>query len=273
MRTIFLSFTLIILSFTVFSQKKQTNLDFEGLKGKVKTVQGSSTYLGTKDEPVKLPKRDYYQIEFYGLDGNTAEELDSERGIKYVYQFVDGYLSMKEVVVDREKAAKIMRGSFRVAGNAENMEKPVKTLKPDERFRTRFDDEYDDNGCRQLRRIFFSDGNMDSITRYSYNSNGLIEKEVYNSYGNKWSYFYSYDTDGNLKEKSMKRSDAKDVINMTELTKYSNYKFDAQGNWIERRYTHQNEYDGSSTTSEGIDYRDIKYYEAEKPKKAVRKMK
>ena len=138
MRTIFLSFTLIILSFTVFSQKKQTNLDFEGLKGKVKTVQGSSTYLGTKDEPVKLPKRDYYQIEFYGLDGNTAEELDSERGIKYVYQFVDGYLSMKEVVVDREKAAKIMRGSFRVAGGGmrEHLEKPVKTLKPDERFRT-----------------------------------------------------------------------------------------------------------------------------------------
>lgn len=265
MRIILLGFVLFFLSLTVFSQKKQMDLDFEGLKGKVKSVQGSSTYLGTKEEPVKSPKRDYYSIEFYGPDGNIAEDLDSDRGIKYVYQFVDGFWSMKEVVVDKQKAANILR--MKSIGNAEDMEKPVKTIKPDERFLTRFDDEYDDNSRRKLRRIFFSDGKMDSITRYDYNSAGLLEKEVYNSYGKKWSYFYSYDASGNLIEKNMKRSDVKDVIDMINRTEYSNYKFDANGNWIERRYKYHSEYDGSSTTSEGIDYRDIKYYDMEKSKK------
>ncbi|HVE60016.1 MAG TPA: hypothetical protein VNB22_24595, partial [Pyrinomonadaceae bacterium] len=224
MRTILLGFAIAFLSLTVYSQRKQTDLEFEGLKGKVKSVQSSSMYLGTKDKPVKLPKRDYFDIEFYGLDGIITETLDPERGIKYVFQFVDGFLSMKEVVVDEKKAANIMRtGGF---GNSGNMEKPVKTIKPDARFLSRFDDEYDDNGRRKLRRRFTSDGRMDSITLFIYNSAGLLEKEVYNSYGNKWTHSYTYDTNGNRKENIMKRSDAEDVVDMTDRTEYSGYKFD-----------------------------------------------
>ncbi len=265
MRIILLSFVLVFLSLTAFSQKKQTDLEFQGLKGKVKSVQDSSTHLGTKEEPVKSPQRRYQSIEFYGPDGIITEDLDSDRGIKYVYQFVDGFWSRKEVVIDEKKARMGVR--TRAIGNAEDMEKPVKTIKPDERFLTRFDDEYDDSGRRILRRIFFSDGKMDSITRYSYNSAGLLEKEVRNSYGNKWTYFYSYDTKGNLIENKRQRSNVTDVVDMINRTEYSNYKFDAKGNWIERRYKYHSEYDGSATTSEGIDYRDIKYYDVEKPKK------
>ncbi len=270
MKTVLLFFTVIILSLTVFAQKKQTDLEFEGLKGKVKSVQGSSTYLGTKDKPEKSPKRRYWDVKFYGLDGNITEEL-TDRGVKYVYQFADGYLSMKEVVIDAEKASKIMRATF--VGDPEAMEKPLKTLKPDERFITRFDDEYDEQCRRKLRRIFFSDGLMDSITHYSYNSDGLLEKELYNSKGNKWTHFYTYDEDGNLKEDTMKRFDVRNVVDMTERREYSGYKFDAKGNWIERRYRNHSEYKGETRTSETIEYRDIKYQEAEKPKKAVGKTK
>lgn len=270
MKTILLFFTLLILSLTVFSQKKQTDLEFDGLKGKVKSVQGSSTYLGTKDKPEKSPKRRYWDVKFYGLDGNITEEL-TDRGIKYVYQFADGYLSMKEVVIDAEKASKIMRATS--GGDREAMEKPLKTLKPDERFITRFDDEYDEKGRRKLRRIFFSDGLMDSITHYTYNSDGLLEKELYNSKGNKWTHFYTYDEDGNLKEDITKRSDVRNVVDMTERREYSGYKFDIKGNWIERRLKYQSEYEGKTTGSEAIEYRDIKYHEAEKPKKPVRKRK
>lgn len=255
----------MLLSVTSYAQKKQTDLEFDGIKGKVKSVQGSSMYLGTKDKPVDSPKRKYSDIESYSLSGNIAEELDSERGVKYVYQFVDGFLSMKEVIVDKKKASRIMRATL--LGNAEDMEKPVKTLKPDARFITRFDDEFDDKGRLKLRRIFTSDGRMDSITRYGYNSSGLLETEVHNSYGNKWSYFYSYDADGNLKEKTMKRSNSQGVVDMTDRTEYSDYKFDAKGNWIERKYTYHSEYNNSSTTSEGFDYRDIKYYDEVIPKK------
>lgn len=269
MRTVFLGFTLIILSLTVFSQKKQTDLEFEGLKGKVKSVQDSRIHLGTKDKPVEKPQREYHQVEFYSPDGNIAEQFDSEMGIKYVYQFVDGYLSMKEVIVDREKASRIMRGSL--VGNREAMEMPLKTLKPDERFLTRFDDEYDEKGRRKLRRIFFSDGLMDSITHYSYNSDGLLETEVRNNKGNKWSYTFSYDADGNLTVKTMQRSDVNNVVDMNDRTEYSGYKFDAKGNWIERRYKYHYEYKGKTTISEAIEYRDIKYHQTEKPKKAVRK--
>lgn len=264
-KILLITFAIAFLCITSYSQRKQTDLEFEGLKGKVMSVQDSSMYLGTKDKPVKSPKRDYSDIEFYGLDGNITEELDSEQGIKYVYQFVDGFLSVKEVVVNKQKAANRLQG--KLIGNAEDMEKPIKILKPDERFLTRYDDEYNDKGYRKLRRIFFSDGQMDSITHYSYESVGLLEKEVYNSYGNKWSYFYFYDKNGNRKEKIMKRSDVKDMVDMTNRTEYSDYKFDAEGNWIERKYIYSSEYDGSSTTSEGFDYRDIKYYGADKPKK------
>jgi hypothetical protein len=259
-----LSLAIAVLSLTAFSQKKQTDLEFQRLKGKVKSVQDSRMHLGTKEEPEKSPKRQYYDIESYGLDGNITEEL-TDREVKYVYQFVDGFLSMKEIVIDEKKARMGFR--TRAIGNAEDMEKPVKTIKPDERFLTRFDDEYDDSGRRILRRIFFSDGKMDSITRYSYNSAGLLEQEVYNTYGKKWTYFYSYDTKGNLIENKMQRSNVTDVVDMINRTEFSNYKFDAKGNWIERRYKYHSEYDGSSTTSEGIDYRDIKYYDVEKPKK------
>jgi len=91
MRTTLLGLVIAILSFTAYSQRKQTDLEFEGLKGKVKSIQDSSMYLGTKDKPVKSPKRDYSDIEVYGLDGNLTESLDPERGIKFVYQFVDSF--------------------------------------------------------------------------------------------------------------------------------------------------------------------------------------
>lgn len=265
MKTILLGSAIFCLALTGFSQRKQTDLEFDGLRGKVESLQNSSTYFGTKDKPEKSPKRRYGRIRFYGLDGNITEELDSDAGIKYLYEFVDGFLSMKEVVVDEKKAANIMRG--RLIGNAEDMEKPLKTIKPDERFTTRFDSEYDNSGRRKVRRIFFSDGKMDSITHYIYNSAGLLETEIYNSYGNKWSYFNAYDTSGNLKEMTMKRSDVRGVIDMINRTKYSNYKFDENGNWIERRYTYQSEDSGSSTISEGVDYRDINYSFQKKPKR------
>lgn len=271
MRSLLLFFTLIILSLTVFSQKKQTDLEFEGLKGKVKSVRRSSMYLGTKDEPVVKPERFYGRIEFYNSDGNLFEEHDPKYGIKYVYQFVDGYLSMKEVLVDRQKDSTIMpEGS---AGNAETMEKPVKTLKPDKRFESRFDDEFDEKGRLKLRRIFGSDGNMQSIDHYSYNADGLIETRVHNSYGSKWSYTFSYDAGGNIKEKIMKRSDAENVVDLVNRSEYRDYKFDAQGNWIERRYTLHSESEGETTVTEAMEYRDITYHEAEKPKKAVLKKK
>ncbi len=264
MRTLLACFAMVVLSVTALSQRKQTDLEFERLEGKVKSVQNSSMYLDTKAKPVKLPERYYYAIKSYGLDGNITEESDPKLGIKYVYQFVDGFLSMKEEVVDKQKAANIMRTQS--IGKAENMEKPVKTLKPDERFITRFDDEYDDKGNRKLRRIFFSDGRMDSINFFGYNSAGLLEKNVHNSFGNKWSHFYSYDTDGNRTKDVMKRSNVKDVIDMTDRTEYSGYKFDAEGNWIERKHINHHEYNKSSMTSEGFDYRDIKYYGADSPK-------
>jgi hypothetical protein len=264
MKTILLIFAICLLSLTAFSQNKQTDLQFKGLKGKVKSVQSSSLYLGTKDEPKKSPKRDYYSIEIYNLEGNLVEELNPERGTKYVYEFVDGFLSMREVVVDKRKSDGARGG---LIGNAENMEKPLKSIKPDERFISRYEYEYDDNGRRKLRRIFFSDGKMDSITRYSYNSAGLLENEIYNSYGNKWSYYYSYDNDGNRKEKIMKRSNVNNVVDMKDLQEYRDYKFDTEGNWVERKYTFNHEYGGSSTTSESIEYREIKYHGADEPKR------
>jgi|GEM_PF-4720287 len=271
MKTILLAFAIFSLAFTVFSQRKQTDVEFEGLKGKIKSVQNSSTYLGTKDNPVKSPTRRYNEIRFYGPDGNIAEELDSDAGIKYVYKLVDGFLSIKEVVVGEKKAPNGMRA--RLSGNAEDMEKPLKSIKPDERFTTRFHTEYDNSGRRKLQRIFFSDGKMDSITHYIYNDAGSLETKIYNSYGNKWSDFYTYDASGVLKEKTMKRSDRKGVIDMINRTTYSNYKFDENGNWVERKYTYQSEYDGSSTISEGIDYRDIKYIVPAKTKtKAKRRL-
>ena len=264
-KILLIAFATVLLSLTSYSQKKQTDLEFEGLRGRVKSVQGSSIYLDTKDKSLKSPKRNYESIISYGLDGNIAETLNPERGLKYVYQFVDGFLSMQEIVVDKQKAANVSRvSSF---GNAEDMEKPVKTIKPDERFLTRFDDEYNDKGHRRLRRIFFSDGLLNSITLFSYNSTDLLEKTVYNTYGNKWSHFYSYDKDGNLKIDIMKRSNIKNVVDMTDRTEYSGYKFDAEGNWIERKYINHYNYDNSITTSEGFDYRDIKYYGADKPEK------
>ncbi len=265
MRTFLLVFAIAVSSLTAFSQKKQTDLEFEGLKGKVKSVQVSTIYLETKEKPTQSSERRYQSIKSYDLDGDIIEELDSNRGVKHVYQLVDGFWSMKEVVVDKEKARMGVRiGSI---GNAEGMEKPVKTIKPDERFITRFEFEYDEKGRRILRRIFFSNGKMDSISHYTYNSAALLEKYVNNSYGDKWTHFYTYDADGNLKEDKMERSDAKDVIDMVTRTEYSDYKFDAKGNWIERKYKYQSEYEGKTTVSEAIEYRDIKYHDAGKPKK------
>lgn len=270
MRKIFIVFAIALLSVTIFSQRKQTDLEIERLKGKVKSVQASSIFFGSKEKPVETPKREYSDLEIYGSDGNIAEEHSARLGLKYVYEFVDGFLSLRQVVVDEKKAKNIMRG--RLMGNAEDMEKPVKTIKPDERFLTRFDYEYDADGRRKLRRIFDSDGRMNSITFYAYNPAGSLEKEIYNSYGTKWTYFYSYDSDGNLKEKIMKRSNASDAVDMTERTEYSDYKFDAGGNWIERKYIYRSEYDDDAPrTSQGINYRDIKYDIAETPKKAIRK--
>ncbi len=264
MRTILLSFTIVFLSISAFSQKKQSDLEFEGLKGKVRSVESSTLYLGTKEKPQKSPKREYYRTEVYSLDGKLTEELHPDRGVNYVYEFVDGFLSMKEVVTDKRKANGFRTRSI---GNAEDMENPVKSIKPDERYITRYDYEYDDNGRRKLRRIFFSDGKMDSITHYSYNAAGLLENEIYNTYGNKWSPFYSYDVDGNRKEQTIKRSNTYDVIDMIERTEYHDYKYDAEGNWTERKHKHHQEYNGSTKISESIEYREIKYFDADTPKK------
>ncbi len=254
---VFVGFIVFSFTFSAVSQEKQTDLQFLGIKGKVKSVQESSLSLVFNGKPIQSPKRSFGNLRSYDVAGNVMEEVDDLLGIKLVYQIVDGFISKKEVVIDEKKASNVMKGIL--VGKPESMENPPKTIKPDDRFSSRYDDEYDELGRRKLRRVFFSDGSMNSITHYSYDSTGAREKEVYNSFGNKWTSVYSLDRSGNPKSESMKRSNVKDVVDMIERTEYSDYKFDSNGNWIQRKYKSYREYDGKTSVSEGIFYRDIKY--------------
>ncbi|HEY2847857.1 MAG TPA: hypothetical protein VGI80_08565 [Pyrinomonadaceae bacterium] len=106
---------------------------------------------------------------------------------------------------------------------------------------------------------FENDGNLSKTREYQFDDNNNKLNEIaFNRNGEKsWESIYKLDSKGYAAEETTSFYGSSRSIS---LHRYSEYKFDKQGNWIERKETLFKDKDGKKIDGIVIQYRDIKYY-------------
>lgn len=242
---------IIIVSFflTINAQSKLSDKEVDGLKGNVKSVAKSYTYFKEKNGKRIKTRNDVTHEKHYDKNGNTILALNHTTGEKEIYSIIDGDKTFK--------ATKIKRiGSSPVIST-----KPLQNSKSeplDKRYTIKFKYEYDDNN-RVVKEYTF--GNNDRLVNkifYKYDEKGRIEEiEKYDN----------YQVDKVVTRASLKYDENDNIVEETTILLefggyvskrlYSEYKFDAQGNWINRTRT---TIDNNGKPGKEFDHRKIEYY-------------
>jgi len=233
----------------VNSQKKMTDKEFEGLQGKVKSVYTDNADLQIQNGKPIIFGRETDFDELYDKDGNMTQNSFYYMGDRRTFVFIDG-----------EKTAKITQFKPSRASIAID-EKKIDDSKPrDPRYDLKFKYEYDANGRIIKEIIYRNDGTLFTKTDYQYNDKGKLIGEIWylNDKISK-NIFYAYDAKGILTEK---KSVPTGVNGETDpaIFLFKDYKFDAQGNWIQRTQTTIYYRNGKKLEPQRIYYRKIEYY-------------
>jgi hypothetical protein len=252
MKGIFSAIIISLLFLSVNAQKKLTDREFDGFKGKVKSVATSYSSFENKDgKSVEKPSGVKYE-EHYDENGNTSMTLNYVVGDKNIYSFIDGEKTFKTVKNEGV-------GGSGISGTSSLDSKP----KPrDERYSIKFKYKYDDKNQVTEEILYSNDGELISRAVYKYDEKGRVkETEKYNTYNSDKvtsRTTLNYDNENNLSERLFIL-----LINNGSQTLgvYSNYKFDAQGNWTERTITENYRGNSKNSISKTIEHRTITYYE------------
>jgi len=249
MKTIFTILIISLLFLSANAQKKLTDREFDGLKGKVKSVAWSATDFETKDGKTIEKKSGVKYEEQYDENGNISMTLNYIIGDKNIYSIIDGNKTFKSAGIDG------FDGSGISSAKAETDSSKIR----DERYLLMYKYKYDDKKRVTEQTLYSNTGELHSRRIYKYDEKGRItEKESYNTYNSDKITSRStmkYDNENNLIEENTNMF----VNNRNTSQKiYSNYKFDSQGNWIERSYIFT--FNGKRDDSKTIDHRTIIYY-------------
>ena len=97
-------------------------------------------------------------------------------------------------------------------------------------------------------------------TVFKYNAKGQISEQIYYAGRNISAYNYlTYDSEGNLTELKFVPTEF-NMIHDTVVQHYTDYQFDALGNWIQRTLTSTSLLGEKVSESQTIYYRKIEYY-------------
>lgn len=258
MKHLFLAILVLVLFSNLAAQKRLTDREADGLKGSVKSV----VYEVRPPEPDKSDAKQEpsnWGESYYDKDGNLTLTSFPAFNYQHTVRIIDGARTYKfSEIVKKPK----YEGFYSYPVSPEKpIEEPEKLTPPDERYDTKEVYEYDEAGRIKTMRSIQNNGRLLSISTYLYDAKGRKIQIIEVTRKGKGQTDFKYDEQGNETERHYKSSwEIKGTVSETK-TVYSDYKFDAQGNWIARREVI--DYFESATktfTSDVIEIRTILYY-------------
>lgn len=235
MRKISLVLFIFTLCLTVSAQKKASDRERRGLIGPVKSVAYKDVSLSQSEESNAEQKCGFCFEEYFDKDGNLTENLWLGLNFKWTKKIIDGFETYKasEIV---EKPKEKYNGFISSPIPVEkNIEEPEILFPPDERYNQKIVYEYDSLGRTKVERDFQNNGRLLRKLTYTYDDKNRIVEEIVETRSDKDHSVYKYDDKGNVLQqlnKSYSRVGGKDYE--TKYV-YSDYKFDSQGNWTQRK--------------------------------------
>ena len=250
MRILFLLFLISLFYCTVSSQSRMTDREFAGLRGKVKSVFTEDADL-VLDKGKLVPKfREMQFDELYDEAGNMTQSSIYFVGSRRIFTFIDNEKTSKSANFQTSRASVAV-----IAGSKAGNNVPVNVP-----YELKYKYEYDTNGRIIKETIHRYDGTLYTKTDYKYNDQGKLIEEIWYQ-GDKVSknLYYTYDAKGNLTEQ---RFVPTGINGETDPSTYlfKDYKFDKQGNWVQRNQTTIYTSNGQVNKPQRIVYSKIAYY-------------
>ncbi len=209
-----------------FSQR-MSERDLDGLKGKVKVVQKWNQKFGIDAKPVEEPKTESETI--YDETGNVIETT-SHYGfgrVRTTYFDYKGERVSRNENLDGDPP-EIKRPEY---------SRPAVKKKKDGPYDYKYKYKYDSKG--RIVEINGQDAeySVSSNTKYKYDESGKMVSDSMYGFGggveNKRSFKYDGDIVSEVVFKCRMHTN-NSIQNNTTTVRYSNYKFDNEGNWVQR---------------------------------------
>lgn len=175
--------------------------------------------------------------------GNLTEALfEGAVSSKSVYSLVDGFKTFKIIELE---APDTKRPRFTVRGSIEReqVEPGIRPTDPDQRFDFKYVYEITPGGALVIERQYTNTGEVFKKRTFKYEKTGVLIYEKQEDSVAVMTFVFKYDDKGNVVEVMETRdirgpgSDSKERITFTEI------KFDAVGNWTQRKSTRHVETD------------------------------
>lgn len=225
-KIIFLTFLVLIFSLACLGQK-MTDRELDGFKGKVKFVEGWSEETGLSKKTVK-DKPEISDDVVYDEAGNEVKYTFYYMGERTTYFVLEGDKVSKS---ERFQASAVEGLKMATALG------PRKSKPADDRYETKFKYDYDKNGRIIVERRYSNDGSLKRRISYSYGRDNWPLSETSYIDGPHYKKTFKYDGSGNLAEEISINYDQNGNEASLLSYKYTDYKLDKTGNWIERKET------------------------------------
>ncbi len=253
MRLIFPVFLVVILFGSSFAQKKMTDAEFAGLRGKVKSVVENAEF-NVPNQAGSLEKKNE-KVQEWQYDNHQALTTDINWGAgdKENYSLIDGYKTYKYESFD---VPGVYKGPVAAAFGRGDLNKNP----PDPRFSVKFEYKYDGKGRITEEIRYMSNGSllMRFVHQYDSRGNNIETKSYFNDIVRRIDRNY-FDEKGQLFLYTDEYPGDRGTTNRV-IRRYSDYRFDSKGNWIERVETTVNTNDESLYETVIRRFRTIVYY-------------
>lgn len=239
-----------ILASTALAQTKQSDRDFAGLKGNVKSVLTERTDAKLKAGKIVESNRRKHENVIFQTSGSTSTRTNFHWDTGEVFE-VNTYL-----MIDGDKAVKTEMGPGAITAVMVEQQPPnAKPLDPRYDYKIKY--KYDERGRIVEEAWWHSNGDL--WMRYTYEYSPSERRElVYDENGElNQKYSYKLDTKGNEVEMISYDTETGEIEGKE---KYTYVRFDPQGNWTKRIEYEANAENGMKFKLREAKYRTITYY-------------
>lgn len=252
MRIIELFVVIAVLCGCTFAQKRMTDAQFEGLKGRVKTVRTFDSNIETRNgKPVQTPRKLQFSEE-YDESGNMTQSAAYTIGRRRLFKLIDGKKTSKSEDFDVPG-----RSVFKVIGTLGTNKEHAP---PDVRFDTRYEYEFDGHGRITEEKRYGNDGSLHSRWTYRYSPAGLLIEQLTHEGGSITDREVTvFDNAGTVIKRSFIPTDSRSGESETTHL-FRDYKLDTHGNWIQRTQTTIYFTNGVKKQFDSVSYREITYF-------------
>ena len=253
MKLLILTMLILLLTTPAFAQKKITDAKLEGLKGNVKSVVTETVDLQEQNgKSVEVPRVLESQYDF-DENGNRTQVLSYLFNDKSTYALVDGEKTYKSSHIKEDK--KPLLATTISGGTSDNNSKAR-----DPRYSIKLKYDYDSAKRILEVKIYLNDGKFVGRNVYKFDEKGFLKQE--DGYGEilqDRKIIYKYDAAGVEIEHEYTSVQVRGAGG-TMYFVFTDYKFDAEGNWIQRTQNFSYEKGINSKVKRTVYYRKISYY-------------